>query len=257
MSKKIVLTTGGFDPLHSGHLAYFRESKKLGDRLIVGINSDAWLRRKKGRSFMPWAERAAIVGSLAMVDEVIEFDDSDDSACDACRQIKSRYRDDTVIFANGGDRTAKNIPEMDVAGIMFAFGIGGTHKANSSSWILDEWKAPKTERPWGYYRVLHEVPGTKVKELTVMPGQKLSMQRHASRSEYWHVSDGTCVVNAQLPGGYVLPPRVLEKHDSYCIPAGEWHQLVNLSDNPCRIVEIQYGDSCDESDIERKDTINS
>lgn len=253
----IILVTGGFDPLHRGHIAYLKEAKNLGDRLIVGINSDSWLERKKGRSFMRWEERADIVGALSMVDEVIGFDDSDDSARDACWQVKSKYRDSIVIFANGGDRTAKNIPEMDVAGITFAFGVGGNYKANSSSWLLDEWKASKTDRPWGYYRVLHEVPGTKVKELTVMPGQKLSMQRHKFRSEYWHVSEGTCVVNAQLPRGYVLPPRILEKHDSYCIPAGEWHQLVNLSISPCRIVEIQFGTGCDESDIERKDTINS
>jgi quercetin dioxygenase-like cupin family protein len=94
------------------------------------------------------------------------------------------------VFANGGDRTQANIPEMSVqdSQVSFAFGVGGEDKRNSSSWILQEWKAPRTERQWGYYRVLHEVPGMKVKELTVDPGQSLSMQRHQHRAEYWIVS---------------------------------------------------------------------
>lgn len=246
-----ILVTGGFDPLHSGHIAHFEAAKMLGDRLIVGVNSDAWLENKKGRSFMPWHERAAIVKAIGCVDEVIEFNDSDGSAKDACLKVKFRYKDDVVIFANGGDRTAKNIPEMDVPGITFAFGVGGTNKVNSSSWILEEWKAPKTERPWGYYRVLHEVPGTKVKELTIEPGQGISLQRHQGRSEYWHVTSGEVVVESRMPNGYNLPPRVLKTHENHHVPCDEWHRLINLSQEPCKIVEIQYGDRCEESDIER------
>ena len=71
--KTIVLITGGFDPLHSGHIAYFKEAQKLGDVLIVGVNSDAWLRRKKGQEFMPYKERAAIVRNIVGVDFVIDF----------------------------------------------------------------------------------------------------------------------------------------------------------------------------------------
>jgi mannose-6-phosphate isomerase-like protein (cupin superfamily) len=135
---------------------------------------------------------------------------------------------------------------MAVDGVEFVFGVGGFDKANSSSWILQEWKAPKTERPWGYYRVLHEVPGTKVKELTVNPGQTLSMQRHSSRAEYWQVSEGRCVVE-----GEGQRQTSLETNDSYHIPTNEWHRLYNPFDQPCRIVEIQYGPNCVEEDIER------
>ena len=80
---KVVLVTGGFDPLHSGHIAYFKAARELGDHLVVGLNSDEWLTRKKGRPFMPIEERAAIVKELACVDEVIAFDDNDDTACAA------------------------------------------------------------------------------------------------------------------------------------------------------------------------------
>jgi cytidyltransferase-like protein len=249
---KIVLVTGGFDPLHSGHIEYFKAARLLGNLLVVGVNSDAWLARKKGRSFMPATERRAIIENIYQVHRVIEFNDDDGSAIDAIRQVKEMFPRDKVIFANGGDRTKDNIPEMVFNDVEFAFGVGGTNKANSSSWILEEWKAPKTERPWGYYRVLHDVSGTKVKELTVEPGQKLSMQRHSHRAEHWHVSEGQCVVHSMMPNGYALPVTELSAHMTYKIAKGDWHQLSNPYNVPCRIVEIQYGDACDESDIERR-----
>ena len=232
--------------MHSGHISYFKSARALGDMLIVGLNSDEWLERKKGRAFMPWNERLCIVNNLAMVDEVYTFDDEDGSARHFIQQVQAHYPEAELIFANGGDRTAKNIPEMTESGVEFAFGVGGTDKANSSSWILEEWKAPKTLRPWGYYRVLHEVDGTKVKELTVMPGKSLSMQRHRQRAEYWHVSEGKCVVNF----GDGEQERTL--HQFQHITVGQWHQLTNPFTKPCRIVEIQYGPNCVEEDIERR-----
>jgi cytidyltransferase-like protein len=254
--KRIVLITGGFDPLHSGHIAYIKAARELGDSLIVGVNSDEWLRRKKGQEFMPWEERATIVAALHNVDRVINFDDIDNSAKDAIRKVRAIYPSAQIIFANGGDRTKENIPEMDLLEEMlhldFVFGVGGEDKKNSSSWILQEWKAPKTERQWGYYRVLHEVSGMKVKELTVNPGKSLSMQRHNLRAEYWIVSDGEAVVNRQMESGYSLPSVTLRKHIEYQVPIREWHQLTNPYAVPVKVVEIQYGEQCIEEDIERK-----
>jgi cytidyltransferase-like protein len=252
--KKIILVTGGFDPVHSGHIAYFKAARTLGDMLIVGLNSDDWLVRKKGAAFMPWNERLCIVNNLSMVDEVFTFNDDDGSARHFIQQVRAHYPDAELIFANGGDRTKENIPEMDVidSNLTFVFGVGGEDKKNSSSWILQEWKAPKTERQWGYYRVLHEVPGCKVKELTVDPGRSLSMQRHFKRHELWHVTEGKCIVNQQMQGGYQLPPLELTIHSQLSIPKGDWHQLTNPFNEPCKIVEIQYGEACIEEDIERK-----
>ena len=106
---KVVLVTGGFDPLHSGHIAYFKAARELGDHLVVGINSDEWLTRKKGRPFMPFAERAAIIKELSCVDEVIGFNDSDDTACAAIYQVLATKGSSwKLIFDNGGDRTNKN-----------------------------------------------------------------------------------------------------------------------------------------------------
>lgn len=245
---KIVVVTGGFDPLHSGHIAYLQAAKRLGDILVVGVNSDSWLMRKKGRAFMPYSERSAIVQNIVGVDYVIDFDDSDGSAKHAIIMARQSYPNDKIIFANGGDRTSTNIPEMDLedSNLEFVFGVGGENKMNSSSWILQEWKAPKTERQWGYYRVLHEAPGMKVKELTVDPGKSLSMQRHFKRSEYWVVEEGACNV---ADGDKIV---VLATHETIDIPVNNWHQLINPFDVPCRIVEIQYGEDCVEEDIERK-----
>jgi len=246
---KIVLCTGGFDPVHSGHLAYFKAARALGDRLIVGLNSDAWLTRKKGQPFMPIQERLALVGNLNMVDEVVTYNDDDESSSDAIRVVRARYPAADIVFANGGDRTQENIPEMTVqdSRVFFEFGVGGQDKRNSSSWILQEWKAPRTLRQWGYYRVLHEVAVMKVKELTVDPGQSLSMQRHCFRSEYWIVQSGTAVVM-----GANVEPKTLNKYNEHHVPVMTWHQLTNPYDVPLKLVEIQYGEQCSEEDIERK-----
>lgn len=247
--KRIVLVTGGFDPLHSGHIAYFKAAKALGDILVVGVNSDAWLTRKKGAPFMPYMERATIVRNIVGVDFVIDFDDTDGSAKHAIQMVRQSYPQGRIIFANGGDRTSTNIPEMDIEddNLEFVFGIGGEDKKNSSSWILQEWKSPKTIRPWGYYRVLHTVgPGVKVKELTVNPGKTLSMQRHAHRSELWFVAEGEAGINWDYGGGRI------KVYKTETILQNEWHQLHNPTDRPLRVIEIQYGVRCEEEDIERK-----
>ena len=247
MINKVVLVTGGFDPIHSGHIEYFRSAKALGNILVVGVNSDAWVARKKGRAFMPGTERINIIQNLKMVDHCILFDDDDGTAIEAIKNVQMLYPNSQIIFANGGDRTKDNIPEMKFTDVEFVFGVGGTNKLNSSSWILDEWKAPKTLREWGYYRILHDVSGAKVKELTVDPGKSLSMQRHEHRSEYWLVTEGKCKIEREFGSA------LLHRHDTIRIPASEWHQLSNPFDQPCRIVELQYGARCTEDDIERKE----
>ena len=192
MKEKIVLVTGGFDPIHSGHIAYFDEAKKLGDKLIVGVNSDQWLEKKKGSPFLPIDERLNIVSSLSVVDKVIEFeDDEHNSASNAIQKVVDMFPDNIIIFANGGDRTSTNIPEMkkykDNQNIIFEFGVGGDFKMNSSSWILKNWKGSKEFRPWGWYRVIDDSTDHKIKEIQVNSKSRLSYQSHAKRSEVWTV----------------------------------------------------------------------
>ena len=255
----VVLVTGGFDPIHSGHISYLKAAKLLGDKLVVGLNSDEWLARKKGRAFMPIYERAAIIRELECVDDVIPVinDDKYDDAGGAIFHLLSTHGSDTrIIVANGGDRVDGNVLEQDTFGdhprIDFVFGIGGEDKKNSSSWILEEWKSPKTQRSWGYYRVLHELkPCVKLKELTVDPGSSLSMQKHALRNEHWFVSQGTATLYTMDINNQIVLQAVYNKHQHLHIPANRWHKLVNNTDQPLCIIEIQYGENCIEEDITR------
>ena len=137
--EKVSLVTGGFDPIHSGHISYFARAKDFSDFLVVGLNTEEWWTKKKGQYFQSWKERAEIISHLTMVDAVITVPDDDEgSACGAiakCLEIA-----DTVIFCNGGDRGKSNTPETDKYGenprVQFEYGIGGTDKMNTSSWIL-------------------------------------------------------------------------------------------------------------------------
>ena len=254
---KVVLVTGGFDPLHSGHIEYFKAAKQLGTKLIVGVNSDEWLTRKKGRPFMPFKERCTIIKELSVVDKVIGFDDSDDSACQAIFHTMSTNTG-KIIFANGGDRTNTTTPEYTTYGdhpqVEFAFGVGGKNKANSSSWILDEWKTQKTERDWGYWRVLDDKPekGYKVKELVIYPGKALSDQKHFKRSEQWIVLEGEVDMVSEWQSN-VNRVLITPNRSPYEIGIEVWHKPSNPGKENAHILEIQWGSECIEEDIERRD----
>lgn len=249
---KIIIVSGGFDPLHSGHLAYFKSAKELGDKLIVALNSDEWLVKKKGKFFMPFLERKAIVENLLFVDLVIDFEDDEvGSASNALIKVKKMYPDDEIIFANGGDRNKENIPEMSVNGIDFQFGVGGYDKKNSSSWILKNWQYYYEERLWGSFYNLFEEGQVQVKELIVAPGKGMSFQRHFKRSEIWMVSKGACIVNYSKDDPDNKQNIKLNKFDHYLVPIGEWHQITNPFEETCHLIEIQYGKECVEDDIER------
>ena len=212
----MVIVSGGFDPIHKGHVRYINESAKYG-KVIVALNSDEWLKNKKGFIYMPFEDRKEILESLEFVDKVVEVDDSDGTVCQALTKYLPDY------FANGGDRFEDNIPEKQVCEhleIEMLFNIGG-EKIESSSEIV--------KRNWGFYEVLHE-GDFKVKILTVLPGKSTSIQRHNLRNEHW------------------IDP-VTNKHRF--IPKNVIHQLKNDTDTPMKIVEVQTGTYFGEDDIER------
>jgi len=141
--KDIVLVSGGFDPVHSGHILLIQNAAKHGD-VIVLLNSDSWLKQKKGKSFLSFKERKKIMGALKNVVDVIVFDDSDKTAIDGIKKVIKKYPNKKIKFANGGDRNNNTIPspEMNFCkknDIKLIWNVGGSNKANSSSWILKKW----------------------------------------------------------------------------------------------------------------------
>jgi D-beta-D-heptose 7-phosphate kinase/D-beta-D-heptose 1-phosphate adenosyltransferase len=137
---KIVAVSGGFDPIHIGHIRLFKEAKKLGDKLIVILNNDNWLKKKKKIIFMPEKERKEIIEAIRWVDKVVltnhPRNPKDMSVCNELKKIKPD------IFANGGDRTRKNIPEVDVCkkiSCKMVFSVGRGGKVQSSSWLLEDY----------------------------------------------------------------------------------------------------------------------
>lgn len=147
--KKVVMVSGGFDPMHIGHVRMFNEAKKLGDELIVVINNDNWLNLKKGYAFMPEDERKEIVEALNVVDRVLVTGHSkntkDMSVCEELRKIKPH------IFANGGDRKpdwdpVPEVPICEELGIEMVYNIGHGGKVRSSSDLVRQVQKKKDKR---------------------------------------------------------------------------------------------------------------
>ena len=138
--EKLVAVSGGFDPIHVGHIRMIQEAATLGDGVIVIANSDEWLIRKKGYTFMPYCEREEVLQAIKGVVVVIKAEDHDNTVCNTLKLIKP------AIFANGGDRKEGNVPEYKVCndlGIELIFGVGGNDKPQSSSWLVDKVKNNK------------------------------------------------------------------------------------------------------------------
>lgn len=256
------IISGGFDPIHKGHIAYIESAAAQCDYLVVGCNTDAWLERKKGRAFMPLADRQAIVAAMRAVDRVFDFDDSDNSAYDLIAKTVNSFPASTdpvkFVFMNGGDRTKENIPEQiqcEANGltVQFEFGVGGEDKKNSSSWILSNWETPETTRPWGSYRNLYDGLGYRVKELVVEPGKSLSDQYHLHRSEHWIVIEG--IGHLKQGGTRTMEQRefFLVEGESVFLRPAQTHKLTNPGKTPLRIVEVWAGDYLNEEDIVRLD----
>ena len=134
----IIVLSGGFDPVHVGHIRMFEKGKKLGT-VIVGLNSDDWLTRKKGKPFMPWEERKDILESIKFIDKVCVFDDTDNSCCELIKDIVNLYGKENIVVGNGGDRIETNTSvEYEYCkenNIEMVWGLGGG-KIQSSSWLI-------------------------------------------------------------------------------------------------------------------------
>jgi len=268
--QKRAIVSGGFDPIHSGHIKLINGAADVcGGPVLVLLNSDKWLMNKKGRAFMSFEERKAVLMAMTNVEAVIDFDDSDGSCAEGLKKIIAWYPETDLWFCNGGDRGHANIPQAEYdlhTHLNYAWSVGDSIKANSSSDLLDKWSKGIIEyRRWGSFRVLHEDNGThgkfthsvKVKELVIDPGCGISYQRHLHRNEVWCVSQGyPTVKHATFDAGYYLT-HSLVPNDVFTVKAKEWHQIYNNTTNPVHIIEIQFGSETSEDDIERLEYYDS
>lgn len=245
-----VAVSGGFDPLHIGHIRMMRDAKKLGDRLVVIINNDQWLYAKKGYAFMPQKERAEIIKELPFVDRVYitkhPRNPSDMSVREALRILRP------AIFANGGDRKKKSdIPEADVCaklGIRMVFNVGTGGKVQSSSWMVRGASRPvaRTVRPWGEYYGWDDGKEWKLKTLYIKPRKRLSLQYHRHRAECWLLVSGDATATVHEKGA---EKRVaLKKGEIFSVGKGQVHRLESKRGGV--VVEVAYG-AFDEADIVR------
>ena len=237
-----IVISGGFDPIHIGHLRMIKDASKLGTKLIVIANCDRFLVDKKGYVFMPIEERLEILKSFDGVDKAVESIDDDMTVCKTIEWLAKD--EDIACFANGGDRRNEDdIPESFVCekyGIEMEFNVGGGKIQSSSSLVGGEVK-----KPWGSYKTFEKGNGYLLKRMTINPGEILSLQSHENRSEFWYVSEGVATVECDDN------TFDLKKHESTNIPQKSKHRLSNNSNGILKVIEVQIGDLLSEDDITR------
>ena len=244
------LLSGGFDPVHVGHLAMIKEANEIAEEVVILLNSDKWLKRKKGKPFMVESQRAQILEEFESVSRVIiQMDDDDDSSNNAITSFAKNNPKKTICYCNGGDRSnEKKIREAAVCkenNVDLIFGIGGVHKLESSSNLTKNYLSEIEIRPWGNFHIIAKGNGYQIKEMNVNPKNKQSLQKHKHRSEYWQVIEGEGKV-------YLEDSEIkLKPGDNIFIPKGSLHRLENTHSHNLLIVEIQIGKIISEDDIER------
>lgn len=247
-----VAVSGGFDPLHIGHVRMFDEARKLGDKLVVIMNNDNWLRYKKGYSFMPEKERKEIIESFPSVDRVVitghKPNTDDISICKELAEIKPD------IFANGGDRKPDGdpIPEVTLCkelGIEMVYNVGNGGKIQSSSWMIRAASRAfvRSVRPWGEFYGWDKGDDWYLKTMYIAPKKRLSLQYHAKRSELWVLvsGDATAHIGKTERSIKKIP---LKKGELFSVPKGAIHRLESKKGGT--VVEIAQG-HFDENDIVR------
>ena len=243
---KRIVVSGGFDPVHVGHLDMLKKARELGDHLTVILNTDRFLKEKKDFIFMKFQERKKILQEFSCVDKVVRCIDKDETVCETLRMLSEQNKVD--VFANGGDRKdIKDIPEYYVCkkhNIEMAFDVGGG-KVQSSSNLVEQFINYKEQRPWGFFENLLEEKKYKVKKLTILPNQKISLQFHEFRNEKWYVVKGK--------GKVFIDEKILEckKGSSFEVLMGQTHSLQNTGKINLEIIEIQFGTKVVEEDIVR------
>lgn len=242
----IAVVSGGFDPIHSGHVRMIREASNYGEELVVLVNTDEWLLRKKGYISLPVEERMEIVRAIEGVTQVRKAIDDDGTVCASLLAIHYENPGKKIVFCNGGDRGKDNTPESrvmkQIRGSMF-FGVGGESKANSSSAIWPKHHLGKVTRLWGDYYDHYRDDKCVFKTLEIAPNKATSYQRHFKRHEVWFIERGNVMVRINESS------FIYQEGTQVYIPPETWHS-VGAGPDGATIREMQFG-YCSEDDIER------
>ena len=250
-----VIVSGGFDPIHLGHLNLINEASKFG-KVIVIVNSDEFLIEKKGFYLIPSNERVEIIKNLKNVESVFLSIDKDESVSESIKTLAADKSFNIKFFANGGDRkTRSDIPEKKICeenDIELIFDVGGGKTQSSSNLFkeaIDVFNFYKnyTKKPWGSYLNLLKESNFLVKKILVDVNEEISYQSHEFRDEHWILVEGTLeVINGSST-------RVLKSNDYDFIERGAKHRIKNIGTNTAVMIEVQFGDKIDENDIKRYD----
>jgi cytidyltransferase-like protein len=256
----IVVVSGGFDPVHRGHLELFKEAAEHG-RVHVLLNSDGWLARKKGAALLPFNTRREVLIQLSPIHRVHSAEDEDGTVSQGLTSLRKQYPNTKILFVNGGDRKESNTPELAICEalqIKPLWNIGGG-KIDSSSERLQIYEQRHKEkysvtRDWGEYQIIAEGlnlgavnTGWLTKILTIEPRKNISFQRHFHREEQWVFLEGEGRFFSQETGG-----SWVSAGDTIRIPVGNSHWVANTSSRSNLVIlETWFGDKLEESDIER------
>ena len=250
-----VIVSGGFDPIHLGHLNLINEASKLG-KVIVIVNSDEFLLKKKGFYLIPSNERVEIIKNLKNVASVFLSIDKDASVSESIKTLAADKSFNIKFFANVGDRkNESDIPEKKICeenDIKLIFDVGGGKTQSSSSLFKDaidifNFYKNYTKKPWGSYLNLLKEANFLVKKILVDVNEEISYQSHKYRDEHWILVDGSLeVINGSST-------RILKSNDYDFIKRGAKHKIKNIGSSTAVMIEIQFGDKIDENDINRYD----
>ena len=255
MKKEYIVISGGFDPIHSGHIDLIQDASKVANVIAI-VNNNNFLTDKKGFIFLDQNERLKILSKIQGVDETFLSIDKDHTVIESLKKLIDAGKN-IKYFGNGGDRRTKDdIPETEICkknNIDLIFNLGGQKSQSSSSLavsLYDQMQKKEgvlnlVEKPWGFYKTFISEGEYLLKKIYINPGEELSEQSHNHRDEHWIIVSGKVTILSDEK------MQEKEKNDHIFIGRNTKHKIINNEEQPAVIIEVQTGVILSEDDIIR------